>query len=118
MVQWANAKRNQNSAENNFFHPITLAWFSIPFLVNSKNFKLSLNLSFTGSNCLYELKGDLSHVMLKEMFHDSFENFEVTRICMHMENHTRATWWQKLFISYKCFQLSAAVAIATFEIYG
>ena len=28
------------------------------------------------------------------------------------------TGWQKLFFSYKCFQLSAAVAIATFEIYG
>ena len=31
--------------------------------------------------CLYELKGDLSPVMLKEIFHDSFENFEITRIC-------------------------------------
>ena len=28
------------------------------------------------------------------------------------------TRWQKLFFSYKCFQLSAAIAIATFEIYG
>ena len=54
--------------------------------------------------------------MLKEIFHDSFENFEITRICM--ENHTSVTGWQKLFFSYKCFQLSAAVAIATFEIYG
>ena len=53
--------------------------------------------------------------MLKEIFHDRFENFEITRICM--ENHTNVTGWQK-FISYKCFQLSAAVAIATFEIYG
>ena len=35
-----------------------------------------------------------------------------------MENHASVTGWQKLFISYKCFQLSAAVAIATFEIYG
>ena len=25
--------------------------------------------------------------MLKEIFHDSFENFEITRICM--ENYTR-----------------------------
>ena len=54
--------------------------------------------------------------MLKEVFHDSFENFEITRICM--ENHASVTGWQKLFFSYKCFQLSAAVAIATFEIYG
>ena len=48
--------------------------------------------------------------MLKEIFHDSFENFEITRICM--ENHASVTGWQKLFFSYKCFQLSAAVAIA------
>ena len=54
--------------------------------------------------------------MLKEIFHDSFENFEITRICM--ENHASVTGWQKLFSSYKCFQLLAAVAIATFEIYG
>ena len=52
--------------------------------------------------------------MLKEIFHDSFENFEITRICM--ENHARVTGWQKLFFSYKCLQLSAAVAITTFEI--
>ena len=54
--------------------------------------------------------------MLKEIFHDSFENFEITRICM--ENHASVTGWQKLLFSYKCFQFSAAVAIATFEIYG
>ena len=34
-----------------------------------------------------------------------------------MENHTSVTGWQKLFISYKCFQLLAAVAIPTFETY-
>ena len=34
-----------------------------------------------------------------------------------MENHASVTGWQKLFLSYKCFQLSAAIAIATFEIY-
>ena len=52
--------------------------------------------------------------MLKERFHDSFENFEITRICM--ENHARVTGWQKLFFSYKCFKLSAGAAITTFEI--
>ena len=52
--------------------------------------------------------------MLKEIFHDSFENFEITRICI--ENHASVTGWQKLFFSYKCFQLLAAIAIATFEI--
>ena len=54
--------------------------------------------------------------MLKEIFHYSFENFEITRICM--ENHASVTGWQKLFFSYKCFQLSAAFGIATFEIHG
>ena len=91
----------------------------VQILVNSKLFKLSLNLSLTylrAQIACYELKGDLSPVMLKEIFHDSFENFEITRICM--ENHTSVTGWQKLFFSYKCFQLSAAVTIATFEIYG
>ena len=37
----------------------------------------------------------------------------MTRICI--ENHASVTGWQKLFFSYKCFQLLAAVAIATFE---
>ena len=53
--------------------------------MNSEIFKLSLNLSFThlrAQIACYELKGDLSPVMLKEIFHDSFENFEITRICM------------------------------------
>ena len=40
------------------------------------------------------LKGDLSPVMLKEIFHESFE---ITRICM--ENHASVTGWQKLFFS-------------------
>ena len=51
--------------------------------------------------------------MLKEIFHDSFENFEITRICM--ENHASLTGWQKL-LSYT--NASAAITIATFEIYG
>ena len=33
--------------------------------------------------------------MLKEIFHDSFENFEITRI--GMENQASVTGWQKLF---------------------
>ena len=91
--------------------------FPIQILVNSTIFKLSLNLSLThlrAQIACYELKGDLSPKMLKEIFHDSFENFEIRRICM--ENHSRVTGWQKLFFSYKCLQLSAAVAIITFEI--
>ena len=35
-----------------------------------------------------------------------------------MENHASVTGWQKLFALHKCFQHSAAVAIAAFEIYG
>ena len=42
---------------NNFCHPVTLAWFSIPVFY-----------AFKGANCLYELKRDLSPVMLKERF--------------------------------------------------
>ena len=48
-----------------------------------------------------------------EIFHDSFENFEITRTCM--ENHASVIGWPKLFFSYKCFQLSAAVAMAMAE---
>ena len=60
----------------------------------------------------YELKGDLSSVMLKEIFHESSENFEIRRICM--VNHASVTGWQKLFFSYKCFQLPGAVAVARY----
>ena len=62
--------------------------------VYSKLFKLSLSLSFThliGSNCLYYLKGDLSPVMLKEIFHSSFESSEITRI--FIENHASVNGW-------------------------
>ena len=56
--------------------------FSIQIiLVNSKIFKLSCNLFLTHLRAqilYYELKVDLSPVMLKEIFHDSFENFEIT----------------------------------------
>ena len=60
--------------KNNFCHPVTLAWFSIQILVN-------IFLTHSRAQIAsYELKGDLSPVMLKEIFHDSFENFEITRI--------------------------------------
>ena len=80
--------------KNNFCHPVTLAWFSIQIFVCSTIFKLSLNLSLThlrAQIACYELRGDLSPKMLKEIFHNSFENFEITRICK--ENHTRVTGW-------------------------
>ena len=75
---------------------VTIARFSIQILVNSKIFKVSLNLSLMhlrAQIACYELKGELSPLMLKEIFHDSFENFEITRICM--ENHASVTGWQK-----------------------
>ena len=84
--------------------------------VNSKIFKLSLNLSFTHLRAQIAFKGDLSSIMLKERFNNSLKILEFPWICM--ENHASVTGWQKLFNSNKCFQLSAAVAIATFEIYG
>ena len=54
--------------------------------------------------------------MLKEIFHDNMKTSKFTRICM--ENHSSVAGWQKFFVSYKSFKLSAAVTIATFEIYG
>ena len=66
--------------KNNSCHPVTFEWCSIQILVNSKIFKLSLNLSFTHLRAqitCYELKRDLSPIMLKEIFRHSFENFEI-----------------------------------------
>ena len=60
--------------KNNSCHPVMLEWFSIQILVNSEIFKLLLHLSLThlrGQSACYELKGDLSPVMLMEIFHDS-----------------------------------------------
>ena len=91
-----------------------VSWFSIQILVNSKIFKLSLNLSLTHlivQIAHYELKGDLSPVMLKEIFHESCENFKITRICM--ENHPSMTGWQKLF--FQGFWQSARVRSRTID---
>ena len=55
--------------------------------------------------------------MLKEIFNESFENFETTRICV--ENHVSVTdWMAKVVFLIQSFQLSVAFAIATFEIYS
>ena len=62
----------------------SLAWFSIQILVNSKILKLLLNLSIIHVRvqiACYELKGDLSPVILDEILPESFENFKITRIC-------------------------------------
>ena len=100
------------------FHPVTFEWCSIQILVISQIFKLSLNLSLTHLRVkLPELKGDLSPVMLKEIFRDSFEKFEIYKNlygkpCKH-------DWVAKLFFSYKYASnlRRAAVTIATSEIY-
>ena len=49
----------------------------------------------------YELKGDLSPVMLKEIFHDNLKNYEIYKDLYG--NHSSVTGWQKLFFSYKSF---------------
>ena len=73
-------------------------------LIFELSFNLSLDLTHLRAQIVcFELKVDLSPLMLKEIFHNSFENFEITRICM--ENHASITRWQKFFFSYKCFQL-------------
>ena len=62
-----------------------LKWFSIQFIINSEIFKLPLNLSLMhlrAQSACYELKGDLSPVMLKEIFHDNLKITKFTRICM------------------------------------
>ena len=77
-------------------YPVTLEWSSIQLLVNSEIFKLLLNLflmHLRAQSACYELKGDLSPVMLKEIFH----NKDL------YEYNSRVTWWQKLFFSYKSF---------------
>ena len=62
-----------------------LEWFSIQVLVNSEIFKLSLNLFLTHlmpKIACYELKEDLSPVILMEIFHDSLKISKFSRICM------------------------------------
>ena len=51
----------------------------------------------------WDSEGDLSPVMLKEIFHDSLKLSNFTKICM--ENHSSVTGWQKLFSSYKSFSV-------------
>ena len=66
--------------KNSSCHPVTFEWFSIKIHVNSKMFKQSLNLPLThlrAQIACYKLKGDLIPVMLEEILHDSFKNFEI-----------------------------------------
>ena len=85
--------------KNNSCCPVTLEWFSIQLLDSSEIFKLSLNISpsnLRAQSACYELKGDLSPVMLKEIFHDSFKISKFTMI--DMENHSRVL--QSLLLRY------------------
>ena len=71
-------RRTTLGTQSRFFE-----WFSIQLLVNSEIFKLSLNLSLThleAQSACYELKGDFSPVILKEIFHDSLKISKFTRI--------------------------------------
>ena len=74
---------------NNFRRPVTLAWFSIQIRVNSKIFKLSLNLSFTHLRAQIAFKGDLSSIMLKERFNNSLKasNLETQKHTKRIEIH-------------------------------
>ena len=69
--------------------------------MNKKTVKLNANPSLTHvrtQSACYELEGDLSLLMLNEIFHDSLKISKFTRICM--ENHLSVNGWQKLFFSY------------------
>ena len=79
--------------ENNFCHPVMLAWFSI--LVISKFSKLSWSITGLKTPFNWALK------CVKERLNDNLKILQFTRICM--ENHPNVTRWQKLFFSYKCF---------------
>ena len=71
--------------------------FSIQFLVNSEIYKLLLNPSLTHLTAQiagYELKRDLSPVMLKENFHESLKISKFTS----MENHSSVTRRHKLIM--------------------
>ena len=88
--------------KTNSCHPVTFDWCYIQILVISQIFKLSLNLSLTHLRVkLPELKGDLSPVMLKEIFRDSFEKFEIYKNLYGKP--CKPDWEAKLFFSYKCF---------------
>ena len=86
---------------NNFCHPVTLAWFSIQILVNSKIFKLSLNLSFTHLRAQIAFKGDLSSIMLKERFNDSLEILEFTFLCLPKVGYVIKSCKEPIPVAYK-----------------
>ena len=84
-------------------HPVTPAWFSILILVNSKIFKLSLNLSLTHP------------VMLTEIFHDRSENL---RGFVWKTMHAWLSGESVFLIQMLLIFGGRVIAIAPFEIYG
>ena len=90
--------------------------FHIQILVNFTIFKLSLNLSFAylkAQIACYELKGDLSPVMLKGIFLDCFENFEI-----YEDLYGKPYKHDWITTAVFCIQMFSHVAVSTFEIYG
>ena len=76
---------------------------------------LSMESSSVSDRALNLCLEPINIICVKERVNNSLKVLEFTRICIG--NHASVTGWQKLFFSYKSFKLSAAVAIATFEIY-
>ena len=77
MIATASENEKELYEKNNSCHPVKREWFFIQLLVKSEIFKMSLNLSLThlrAQSACYELKRDLSPVMLNEIFHDSLKN--------------------------------------------
>ena len=75
------------------------------------------NAEVTGSNpveALIFFRLLLSNWLNWKIYCD--DHSSLSGICM--ETHTSVTGWQKLFFLYKFFEVSVAVVIATFEIYG
>ena len=70
--------------------------FVVVFRSFSQNFPFGASGTRAQISC-YELKGDLSPVIPKKIFHDTLKISKFTRICM--ENHFSVTGWQKLFFS-------------------
>ena len=97
VLKMAPKKTSEKTAAENQLTCHPLEWFStVQLLVNSEIFKLSFNLSLTlvrAQTAFYELKGGLSLVMLKELFHDSLKISKFTRSCM--KSHSRVIGWQK-----------------------
>ena len=88
--------------ENNFYHPVTLTWFSTQILVVSKFSKPSWNISlsitgfkspFNPQQAIWALK------WVSKIFSDSLKILEFTRICME---NPRGGWGTWVFFGWVC----------------